>query len=160
MIEFILYSVVSSSILVAFSAVFFFTIQLREKNHAIAELNSQAAQIIQIITHSIKNAESVNAPLAGEIKSNLNLAVSVSQKNPSVFYVNGSGKLIMKEGVGPENVLNTDNVSVESVKFENLSENETASMIKIILTLSCENPGGRNEYDFNNTFYGSAILQK
>ena len=50
-------------------------------------------------------------------------------------------------------------VTASNLSFQNLSRTGTPGTIRIQFTLSHINPSGRNEYDFNKTFYGTASLR-
>ena len=70
-----------------------------------------------------------------------------------------SGALQIKEGAGAALPLTNDHVQVTGLTFKNLSRPSTRGVVQVIFTVSRLNPGGKNEYDYQKTFTGTAALR-
>ena len=55
--------------------------------------------------------------------------------------------------------LTNSRIVASNLTFTNLSRAGTPGTIRIQFTLTHINPSGRNEYNYNKTFYGSASLR-
>jgi len=70
-----------------------------------------------------------------------------------------STALQIKEGAGSPIPLTSDDVQVSGLTFTNLSRSGTAGNIQVSFTVSRVNTAGRNEYDYQRTFTGTASLR-
>ncbi len=157
LVELLLYLGIVVFILFAASGFFFVILQSRLKNQAINEVNQQGLQISQLITHSIRNAENVNSPAGGAADPAISLDVVTSGDDPTIFDL-ADGVVQIKEGTGSAISLNNSRVVASDLVFENLSRPNTSGIIRFQFTLTYNNPEGRNEYNFDQTFYGSVAL--
>jgi Tfp pilus assembly protein PilW len=62
LIELILYVGLASIILSVISAFLFYLLQGQERDQAISDVEQEGAQVMQIITQTIRNADSINNP--------------------------------------------------------------------------------------------------
>lgn len=60
-------------------------LESRIKNQTIAEVEQQGIQVMQIMSQTIRNSNSVTLPTIGTNGSSLTLTVPVGSKNPTVF---------------------------------------------------------------------------
>jgi len=90
LIELLLYVALLSILLTA--VVFFSSIALdaRVKNQTITEVDEQAAQVMDNITQTIRNATSVTTPAAGASSPSLTLVVPTGSLSPTVFDMSGT----------------------------------------------------------------------
>lgn len=137
LIELLLYISIVGVILASVSVFFFIILQSEVKNQAIVEVEQQGAQMMQRITHKIRNAGSINSPLPGQSSASISL---------------DTGSFNISDFVFPE-------VSASNLIFKNLSKSDTPGIIQVQFTLSYNNPENKQEYDYSKTFYGSASLR-
>ena len=137
LIELLLYIGIVSVIIASVSVFLFIILQSDVKNQAITEVEQQGAQMMQRITHKIRNAESVNFPSPGQ--SSVNLSLNTGNINISDFTFS--------------------EVVVSDLIFTNLSKDNTPGIIRVQFTFDYNNPENRQEYDYSKTFYGSASLR-
>jgi len=158
LVELLLYIVIASTILLSITALFGILLQARVKNQAISEVEQQGAQVMQIITQSIRNAEDINSPAIGASAALLLLDVIESENDPTVFDLSNNA-IRITEGVSDPVILTNSRAQASGLLFSNLSYTGTSGIIKIEFTLSHVNPEGRSEYDWQKAFYGSASLR-
>lgn len=158
LIELLLYLSLSAIMILIVSVFLATLLQSRIKNQAIAEVDQQGIQVMQLISQTIRNAENINYPGQGASASTLSLDVIESSNDPTVFDIsNGTIRII--EGSDSATSLTSNRITASNLTFQNLSRDDTPGVIRIQFTLSHVNPSGRNEYDYSKTFYGSASLK-
>ena len=158
LIELLLYIGIASIMLLVTSVFLSTLLQSRVKNQTIAEVEQQGAQVMQIITQSIRNAENINFPSQGASASLLSLDVFNSSDDPTVFDISGES-VRATEGVLPAVFLTNSRITASDLIFQNLSRDNTPGIIRIQFTFTHINTEGRNEYDYQKTFYTSASLR-
>lgn len=159
LIELILYISLAAVMLLAISMALSTFFEARIKSKVISELDGEGTQAMQLITQTIRNANSINSPLIGINDSSLSLNVIDPSKDPTVFSLVG-GEIIIKEGLNSEIPLTNKYQTVSSgLLFENLSRPLTPGTIGISFISSHLNPEGRNEYNYSRSFYGTATLR-
>lgn len=159
LIELLLYVGIASSILLVSSIFLQTLLESRVKNQAIAEVEQQGLQVMQIMTQTIRNAENITLPTIGTNAQSLTLDVANVADDPTVFDVSNQAIRLI-EGGGSPIVLTNSRVIASSVNFENLSRLDTPGAVRISFILSHVNPEGRQEYDFSKTFYAGASLRQ
>lgn len=159
LIELLLYVSASSIILLITSLFLAALLQSRIKNQTIAEVEQQGLQVMQLITQTARNADSINSPTPGASDSSLSLNTYTALNNPTIFDLL-SGAIRIKEGSGAVVPLTNSRVAASALTFSNLSWSSTPGAIRIQFTLAHVNPDGRNEYNFSKTFYGAASLRQ
>lgn len=70
-----------------------------------------------------------------------------------------AGALQIKEGTGAVVPLTNDRVQVSSLSFKNLSRPSTPGVIQVSFIVSRVNSSGKNEYDYQKTFTGTASVR-
>lgn len=158
LLEVILYIGLLSIILtaiVSFSSMF---VESRIKSQAIAEVEQQGLQTMQLITQTIRNAENITSPTTGSSAASLTLDVVTAGDDPTIFDLSGNA-IRIKEGVGPNVNLTSARITASNLNFQNLSRASTPGIIRVSFTLTHVNPNGRNEYNYSKTFYASASLR-
>jgi len=158
LIELLLYISIAAVMLLIISVFLSTLLQSRIKNQTIAEVDQQGAQVIQIVTQSIRNAEGINSPVQGASASLLSVDVFNSSDDPTIFDLS-SGAIRIAEGVGSPLPITNSRLVVSGLNFQNLSHDNTSGIIRVQFTLTHVNPENRNEYDYNKTFYASASLR-
>jgi Tfp pilus assembly protein PilW len=159
LVELLLYVGISSIMVVTISSFITLMLAARVKNRTIAEVEQQGIQVMELITQTIRNAESVTAPSAGTSDTALTLDVRDAADDPTVFHM-GSESLVIDEGVAlTHTVLTNDRVIVSDLTFTNLSGSSTPGTIRVEFTITYSSPdSSRNEFTYAQTFKGSAIL--
>lgn len=158
LIELLLYVSIASIIVFTTASLLLFTLQSRVKNQTIAEVEQQGAQVMQLITQTIRNGTVINSPTIGNSGASLSVTVVTAANSPTVFDLS-SGRIRITEGTGAATNLTSSKVTVTNLNFQNLSKTGTPNTIRVSFTISFINSSGRNEYDFTKTFYGSANLR-
>lgn len=159
LIELLFYVAISSVLLLVISVFLSSLLQSRVKNQTIAEVEQQGAQVMQIITQTIRNAQSITSPAQGISASSLTLDVVATTSDPTIFDLS-NGAIRIKEGAASALPLTNSRVTASALTFQNLSRSDTPGTVRIQYTLTHLNSSGRNEYDFTKTFVGSASLRQ
>ena len=159
LLELLLYISISSIILLVTSLFLSTLLEGRVKNQTIAEVEQQGVQVMQIITQTLRNADTINSPSIGLNSSSLSVNTIVGSNNPTIFDLSG-GVIRIKEGTGNVVPLTNSKITVSSLSFFNLSRVGTPGVIRVQFNLSFVNNSGRNEYSFSKTFTGSASLRQ
>ena len=159
LIELLLYVSIASIMLLAISIFLSTLLESRIKNQAIAEIEQQGIQVMQLIAQTLRNADTINSPATGANASSISINTYTGANNPTVFDLS-SGGIRIAEGAGSAVLLTNARVTASDLNFQNLSRASTPGIVRISLTLTQVNPSGRNEYDFSKTFIGSASLRQ
>lgn len=158
LIELLLYVAIAGVIMLAISVLLGMLLQSRVKNQTIAEVEQQGLAAMQLITQTARNAETITSPAIGASSASLTLDVVTVASDPAIFDL-ASGVIRSQEGTGAVDSLTNPRVTASALTFQNLSRPGTPGTVRVQFTLTHVNPSGRNEYDFNKTFYGSATLR-
>lgn len=159
LLELLLYVATSSIILLATSIFLSTLLESRIKNQTIAEVEQQGVQVMQIITQTIRNADTINSPSIGASSASLSLNTVLATTTPTVFDLSG-GVVRVKEGTGAVVALTNQRVSVTNLSFSNFSRSGTPGVVNISFVISTVNNSGRNEYSFSRFFSGAAALRQ
>src|SRR3989337_2125231 len=98
LIEILLYVSIAGAILLSVSIFWTILLQSRVKNQTVAEVESQGAFVMELITRTARNSEAIVSPAVGATASALSLTVA-APKNPTIFDMSG-GVLRITEGAG------------------------------------------------------------
>ncbi len=158
LVELLLYTSISAIMLLTISLFFSMILESRIKNQTIAEVEQQGLQIMQIITQTARNAETITSPSQGTSASSLTLDVITASNDPTILDLSG-GAIRIKEGAGAVIPLTNSRVTASNLLFQNLSRPNTPGTIRISFVLTHINPENRNEYNFSKIFYASASLR-
>lgn len=159
LIELLLYISLASIILIITSLFLSTLLESRIKNQSIAEVEQQGAQVMHLITQTLRNAEAVNSPLPGANSSTLSIDVINAASDPTIFDLS-TDAIRITEGAEAAISLTNNLVTASNLDFTNLSRSGTPGAVHITFTLTHVNPSGRNEFAFSRTFYGSASLRQ
>jgi len=159
LIEAIIYTAIFSTFIMGFSA---FINNLRsERLHtqSMIEIHDQGTRLIHIITGTVRNARTINAPGTGQNGTILSVTTVDPATDPTIFSVTSGGVLTMKEGTGATIPLTNNKVSVSNLSFENFSQAATPGVIKIRFTLGNGAESQRSQEKYSLDFYGSAAIR-
>lgn len=154
----ILYIGLLSVIVFATSQVLITLLESREKARVIAEVESEGAYVMELMTQTVRNAEAVTLPAAGGSASSLTLDVVTAGDDPTVFAVS-SGALTITEGVSSAVNVTSSQVTVDTFTVETLTTAGSYGSVRITLTLSYNGSATRNEYDYTETFTTTATIR-
>ena len=158
LIELLLYVSISAVLLLVISIFLASLLQSRVKNQTIAEVEQQGAAVLQLVTQTIRNADTVNTPAQGLNATTLSLDTYTGGENPTVFDIS-NGIFYVTKGSGPTIPLTNARVSASGLFFNNLSRMNTPGTLRIQFTLNSVNSDGREEFSFTKTFISSASLR-
>lgn len=158
LIEMLLYVGLASIILLVTSVFLGMLLESRIKNQTVAEVEGQGIQVMQAVAQTVRNAEAINSPTAGNSANSLSLDVVNVANDPTVFSLSG-GQVEIKEGANTAINLTNSRVMVSDLNFENLSRTGTPGNIQISFTITHVNPEGKNTYSYSKSFISSASLR-
>lgn len=156
-LELLLYLALASVITLTASTLLADVIQIREKNRAAFEVESQGELLMQILTQEVRNATRVTAPAPQTASTTvIQIATSDAATNPTVFEIAGTG-IGIKEGTAPAAIpLLSAKTGIKDINFRNLAiDADHADEIKITFTLYFITQEQRAGYNYEKTFFGS-----
>jgi type II secretory pathway pseudopilin PulG len=160
LIEMILYVGISSIMLFSLSLLLTFLLGSRVKNQSIGDVNQQGLQVMQLVTQTIRNAKSIDAPVIGATSTILSVTMFDPLKSPTVFSVI-NGVMYITEGSNASVSLTNSHVTLSSLLFQNISGvSSTDRIVRLSFAIDHNNPSGRNENSFEKVFSGSATLRQ
>lgn len=159
LIELLLYMAVSGIVLFALSVFLSTILQTRVKNETIAEVDRQGAAVLAAMTQTIRNAQEISSPVAGNSAASLTLVIDDVALTPTVYSVS-AGAFMVTEGASSPVPLTNSRVLVSDLEFENLSSAGSPGSVRITFTLARVNTSGRNEYEYSREFQGTASLRQ
>ncbi|OGY92189.1 MAG: hypothetical protein A3B31_00695 [Candidatus Komeilibacteria bacterium RIFCSPLOWO2_01_FULL_53_11] len=158
LIELIIY-VAITTILVSLITLFLASLQeARIKSETVAEVEQQGLQVLQRMTHAIRNAQTITSPSVGSSGASLVLDVIAAAADPTVFDESG-GAIRITEGAGSAVPLTNDYVTMSALTFSNRTAAGTPGLVQVIFTITRLNIVGRNEYAYTRTFGTSVSLR-
>lgn len=158
-IEFLLYFAVVGVVLFVTGAIALNIVFGKAKLAAVEEVSQNARFVAEKVALSVQNAHGVNTPTAGTASTVLSLDTADLAKNPTVFDLdNGTARI--REGAGSPVALTSSQVIMTELNFFNVSAPGAPGTIRIQMTVQANNPSGRREYEFIETFYTTAHVRK
>jgi len=155
LIELLLYVVIISTLLSAVTAFYMLAVDARIKNQSINEVNQQGSYVMDYITQTLRNANTITTPAVASSGATLALTVPTPALSPTTFTVNGT-TLQVTEGTGGAIALTSPVISISNVSFKNLTRSGTNGIVQVSFTVSRTNTSGLNRYDYQKTFVSSA----
>lgn len=151
LIELIIYIGLVSVILLSITSFLFTLLNARARNEVITEVGQQGVFVMQKITQTVRNAQTINAPTPGTAGVALSL-------NSAVFDLANEALRVARNGNTPVDLTNS-RIIVSDLSFNNLSRTGTPGLVRVQFTLSHKNPGAKALFEYSKTFYGSASLR-
>jgi type II secretory pathway pseudopilin PulG len=130
-----------------------------KKNKSSHEVSGNARFALMRIANRIRESDSVVLPLAGGTASSLTLSTSIAGANPTVFDLS-EGAVRISEAGGPALPLTPNDVVVQELQFFNLSSAGMPGTVRVRMVVSAANSSGIPEYDFEETYFGSATIRR
>ncbi len=159
LIELLLYVTLTAAMLIAITVFISLFLEARVKNQVIAEVEQQGLQVMHQVTQTVRNAQSITSPAIGSSGASLTMNVVTSGDDPTVFDLS-SGAIRIKEGAASAINLTSSRIIASTLNFQNLSRTDTPGVVRVNFTLTHFNAEGRQEYNFEKTFYTSASLRE
>ncbi|MEO6729459.1 MAG: hypothetical protein ABIM99_06075 [Candidatus Dojkabacteria bacterium] len=155
LVETLLYIAIMSTVVVALVSFLSVNQNTAARNQTVNEVEQQGAQIMQLITQTIRNSSSISGPAVGTPGSTLTLVVSDGTKSPTIFDLS-SGAIRIKEGSGTAFNISSNRITASALTFTNLKPGSQKDSIKIQFTLSYNNPGAKQIFNYTQTFNSTA----
>lgn len=158
LIELLLYVALISIFLSVLAFFFASSASMRVKNQAENDVNQQAAFVMNIMTQTIRNADSITAPTANNSATSATVTVPTAANSPTIFQLSGT-TLQIKEGSAAAVAITSPSVQVSNLTFINTTRISTPGSIQISFTLSSTTGSTRDEFNYSRTFTTSASLR-
>lgn len=158
LIELLLYISIAASLMIVTASTISKIYQIQVKQRFITDVEQEGASAMQIITQTVRNANTINSPAIGVSATSLSVAVSDLTKSPTIFTVS-SGKLTIKEGAGAAVDLTSSQVSVTGVSFTNMTRGTTQGNVRVQFTVNSTNPNNLSEFDAIRAFDAAASIR-
>jgi len=155
LVDILLYIGLASFLLTGTSAAFSELLSARIKTESISEVQTQGQHIMQLILQTIRNAESITSPTAG----NSAAALTIETDAGTTMFDVSSNIFRITEDLNPPEAITSSRIIPSNISFTNLTRTEAPGTIRVSFILSHVNFEGRNEYDVSETFIGTANLQ-
>lgn len=158
LLEFLLYFGILAILIVTVLQILFQITEARIKSETIQEVTQNARIINESISDFVRNAQSVTSPTIGATGQSLTLVMSDAAKNPSVFSLD-SGVLSLQKAGGVVMPLHTNEVTISSLSFTNVSYPSSPGAIRVVFTLQASAPAGARIYHHTETFYTTITIR-
>jgi hypothetical protein len=134
----------------------FTVIKSRVKSQTIIEVEHQGNQVIHLITESVRNAQSVESPIPHESGSTVSLTSFDYEENPTIISI-VDGIVYLQEGSSDPVQITSSRILVTSLEISNISSD--SRIFRISVEVTHRNPENKIEYNFTETFTGSAAIR-
>jgi len=158
LIELLLYVAIVGTLLGALAVFFGMTAEARIRNQSLSEINQQGQYAMDIITGSLRNADSITLPVAASSGGTLTTVVPTASASPTVVTTT-SNVLTIKEGAATAVPLTNSKVQATNLSIKNLTRSGTRGTVQVSFTLSRVNPNNRAEFDYARTFVTTVSLR-
>lgn len=158
LIEMLLYVSISSTMLVALVGALSVVLESRVRNNVSAEVDQQGLQVMQMITQTLRNADSVNSPTSGTSAASVSVKTFLTNTDPTIFSESG-GVLYITEGTSTPIALTNSHVTVSELLFQNLSRTGTSGIIRISFKIDYSSDSTKNEYVYSKNFVSSVTIR-
>lgn len=130
----------------------------RLHSQTMLEVKGQGADLLRLITTTIKNSTAINSPGTGISSGVLSLASGDNNKNPTVFSEDGEA-LYITEGANSALALTNNKVRITNLSFTNVSKTNTKGVIQIRFRIQNTASQTLPEQQYAIDFYGSASIR-
>jgi len=157
LIEVLLYTMITGFFVTTISLFAWSAISAKDKNDSIAKVNDSTQIVIEEITKSIRNADSVIIP-ANQGESSDTLTLHYADGTVRTFTVT-EGKVIMQH-LSDSYKISSDQTTINSLNFQNISRPSTPGIIQIQLKISRTNPNNIQDFSAENEITISESLRQ
>ena len=151
---------IASSVIILFAMSQFlyamFDANIRAK--VTVEVEEQGQFVMEEITRTIRGSEAITAPVAGASAASITIDTVDAGIDPTVYDL-VSGVIRVTESAGSPIDLTSNLVTASSLTFTNATAGDGPGSVKVEFTLTHVNAGGRAEFDYSQTFVGTASLR-
>ena len=159
LVETVLYVSIACLLLLAISFFLSNMLQTRAKSVAIAEVEGQGVQVMQLMTQTVRNAALLNTPAASTSSTMLSVNTTSTTTSPTVFSLSG-GVLQMKEGTTTATIpLTNGKVAASNLSFTNFGTASTSGSVRMQFTLTMTNFATTSGFSYTKTFIGTATVR-
>lgn len=120
------------------------------------EVGYQGSQAIRTITHTIRNANTIDSPAMSISSPSLTV---VSILTGTTTFSETDGVLYITENANPPIALTNNQVEVTDLVFSNFSTTSTPGVIQVSFTLSNSASSTRASEQYSADFYGTAAIR-
>jgi hypothetical protein len=113
---------------------------------------------MQKITQTIRDAEIINTPSAGNTDTSISIGMSTPADNPTIINFSG-GNVTIKNGAAAPININSNTVIVTGLTFTNLTPAGGKGTVRLALTVSSINPDGVKNLSYTQTLYATATIK-
>jgi len=159
LIELLLYLAIASIMITVLVSFYILLLENKVKAQTIAVVEQEGVRAMNLITQTVRDGDNIDFPTQGNNGASLTVNAAGVANDPTVYALSGT-TMQVTEALGAAIDLTSDNISVTSIDFYNLSQDDDAQNIKIEFTLEHDNPLGTYSYNYSKTFYGSATIRK
>ncbi|MFH1546937.1 MAG: prepilin-type N-terminal cleavage/methylation domain-containing protein [bacterium] len=156
LVEVMLYISISTIIMITLSYFMFTVIKTRVKSQTITEVDYQGNQAIYLIAEKIRNSKSVSLPIPHQSSDSITLITFEETNNPTVFSLI-DGKVFLSEGTSDPIQITSNRVTITKLDISNISDD--SRIFRIDLEVTHRNPENIIEYNFTESFTGSAAIR-
>ena len=137
LIETIIYFAIFAAFMAALMSYTFDSLDLTRKSDSLSELQSNIHLVLNHLTHSIQEADSVNAgdSTFDDNTGRLNLNMPTAAIDPTILYLD-DGKIYMDAGANPTLQITSDLVNCTQLQFQHISGGTAAD--QIVIDMSCD----------------------
>lgn len=128
------------------------------RQRVMSEVEQEGLFVMNVLTQTIRNADSIITPSVGSSGAIIFLDVSDVSLDPVVFD-GTSASVKMKEGAGEYIPVTSSRVILSHLEFYNVSRSGTPGAVRVEMTLERANPEHKSEYEYAKTFYTTAGLR-
>lgn len=133
-------------------------LEVQTKQRTIREVGEQGDLLMDKILTTIQNAESVTTPTGGSSGSTLELVYTVGAQDPTEITLT-SGVISIEENNGGTVPLHSDSVTATNLTFTDRTQTDAWDTVDVEFTLSYDSTATTNPYQFEKTWYGTAMIR-
>lgn len=162
MIEMLLYIAIFSLIIGSILSIVMSISEQRIQNQITQEVDYQGQLALSNITQSLRNANTINTPTAGNTSNNLSFNTLSGVNSPTIYNTATDQnviKLQQKLGSAAAEYITSSRVSISNLSFTNRAITGGRDSIDISFTLTYYNPSGKAQLQYQKNFYGVTTLR-
>jgi hypothetical protein len=160
LIEFLLYSIIVTATTGALILIGVNIMRVSAKVTVVEEVNYNGKMIVDEIASYIRKSDSIAHPSSGEESDYLTLEMNVDANSPVIFTKDEETEmLVMQIGDDLFSTMNSNLVKIGEIKFSNVSYPNSPGTVKMEIDVVYNNQTGKEEYDFQETFYTTENLR-
>jgi hypothetical protein len=158
LIEVLLYTALTASLLLVVSAGFATAVRIRVENSTILDVQQQASFISKSIEKEILDSENVILPAVGTSSNSLVLNTDNNTINSSIEVSSGLVQ-ITKNGFTPL-AMSSNKLIVSDLTFANSGDGTNPEIITYSFTISRINPDNIPELNYSQTYQKSVTIRR